>query len=291
MTTHGRFTLLALAASSGLACSDLNTPLYFQGTTFWAQGNEMMLPTQGLQLRFRAPTDKEQMQLDAERDAKGYDMDIPWVSRDKVHIEISYKVTYTCPKDGDIPMYDLNQCKDLPSSAAFTLITDGADQYTKYDTEVVAAALQQGNNNARNYLPLIASVPQILPLNGSYSGIVREDDFVEGELDLDALGRWNDANTASPTFAGVLINRSEVYPHTGLGMTPGFSIDANGVPQFNPNVLVVPAMVEVDLRLKTTVPMRIDWFVRVRDDDDRLWHNDADPRFEPNPTLFQPTVM
>src|SRR6266487_101134 len=106
MTTPRRFTWLALAATSGLACSDLNAPVYFPGMTFWAQGNEMTLPTQGLTLRFRAPTDKEQMQLDAERDARGYDADIPWVSRDKVHIEVSYKVTYTCPTERDIPGYD-----------------------------------------------------------------------------------------------------------------------------------------------------------------------------------------
>ncbi len=33
------------------------------------------------------------MQLAMQRDALGYDMDVPWISRDKVHIEISYKVT------------------------------------------------------------------------------------------------------------------------------------------------------------------------------------------------------
>ena len=39
---------------------------------------------------------QEQIQLAAERDARGYDMDIPWISRDKVHVEVSYKVTYRC---------------------------------------------------------------------------------------------------------------------------------------------------------------------------------------------------
>lgn len=290
---RGALAGLALAVTTTLACSDLNTPLYFQGMTFWAQGNEMMLPTQGLSLRFRAPTDKEQMQLDAERAARGYDADIPWVSRDKVHIEVSYKVTYTCPMDGEIPGYDVTQCNNLPPSASFTLITDGADQYTKYDTEVVAAALQQGNNNPPTYLPLVPAIPQTLTLNGSYSGIVREDDFAEGELDLDALGRWLDADMADPTFAGVLINRSDVDA-IGLAMVPGgtsFIQNTSRRRLNDPGLLVVPAMVEIDLRLKTEVPMRLEWFVRVRDDDDRLWHNDADPRFDPQPTLFQPTVM
>ena len=59
----------------------------------------------------------------------------------------------------------------------------------------------------------------MLAPGASYSGIVREDDFAEGELDLDALGRWNDADPASPTFAGVLINRSDVNP-IGMNLVP-----------------------------------------------------------------------
>ena len=116
-----------------------------------------------------------------------------------------------------------------------------------------------------------------LDAGASYSGIVREDDFAEGELDLDALGRWNDADPASPTFAGVLINRSEVNP-VGMNLVP-------------PN-LVVPAMVEIDVRLqRRTSTCACEYYVRVRDDDDRLWHNDADDVYEPSPALFQPPAM
>jgi hypothetical protein len=266
---------LTFAATGLLACSDLNAPVYFQGMAFDAMGGEKTLPTQGLSLRFRRPTQGEQMQLEAERMAKGYDMDIPWVSRDKVHVEVSYKVT--------------NLSTD--TTAAFTLMVDGASEYTKYDTQVVSAALQQAANDPPTFLPLIPVVPQMLAPGESFSSIVREDDFAEGEVDLDALGRWNDPNPASPTFAGVLINRSEVPPHTGLGMVPGFSINGTGQPVFDPNVLVVPAMVEIDLRLKTEVSMHVEWFVRVRDDDDRLWHNDSDPMLQTNPMLFQPPAM
>jgi hypothetical protein len=266
----------AFAATAALACSDLNAPLYFQGTAFESMGGEMMLPTQGLSLRFREPTRQEQMQLDAERDARGYDADIPWVSRDKVHVEVSYKVTNISG-----------------TTAAFTLIVDGADQYTKYDTQMVSAALQQGANDPPVFLPLIPVVPHMLAPGQSFSSIVREDDFSEGELDLDALGRWYNADMADPTFAGVLINRSDVDA-IGLGMVPGGTsiIPNTSRHKMNdPGLLVVPAMVEVDLRLKTDVAMRVEWFVRVRDDDDRLWHNDADPILMPDPTLFQPPAM
>jgi hypothetical protein len=290
-------SLLALAAVSTLAtmtlaCQELNTPLYFGGPAIWAAGGDDPLPVNGVKLRFRTPTMQEQMKLDAERDARGYDMDIPWISRDKVHVEVSYKVTYRCPTEAERAQTDglTFTCKpeDLPSTATFTVIADGASEFTKYDTEVVSAALMQGPNDPKVFLPLITAVPQTLPLNGSFSGIVREDDFSEGELDLDALGRWNDPDTASPTFAGVLINRSEVPPYIGMGMVPGYVKNGGSITRDNPNLLVVPAMYEIDLRLKADAPMVLEYFVRVRDDDDRLLHNDADRLYEPSPALFQP---
>jgi hypothetical protein len=276
MTKHQR-SLLALAvistlATTTLACQELNAPLYFQGDTFEAKGDDDPFPTSGLTLRFRRPTMQEQMQLDAERDAKGYDMDIPWISRDKVHVEVSYKVT--------------NLETDKPGT--FTVIVDGASEYTKYDTEIVSAALMQGPNDPKVFLPLIATVPQTLDPGTSFSGIVREDDFAEGEMDLDALGRWNDPDMASPTFAGVLINRSEVPPFIGMGMVPDYTKDQGLIVHDHPGRLVVPAIYEVDVRLKTDAHMRIEYFVRVRDDDDRLLHNAADTLYEPSPALFQP---
>jgi hypothetical protein len=275
---HRGLAGLALAAATGaMACSDMNTPLYFSGPTFEAMGDDDPLPTSGVALRFRQPTMQEQMKLDAERDAKGYDMDIPWISRDKVHVEISYKVTN----------------KDTQNPGTFTVIVDGASEYTKYDTTVVSTVLQQGPNDPPVFLPLIATVPRTLDPNGSFSGIVREDDFAEGEMDLDALGRWNDPDTTSPTFAGVLVNRSEVPPFKGMGLVPDYTKDTNTgvISHDHPGRLVVPAMYEIDVRLKADTNMQIEYFVRVRDDDDRLLHNDSDSLFQPTPTLFQPAVM
>ena len=275
--TRGGFALVALAGMTTLACSELNGPLYFAGPTFEAAGMDDPLATSGLTLRFRNPTDLERMQLATERDAKGYNADIPWIPRGKVHIEVSYKITNIS-----------NQ------SASFTLMVDGASEFAKYDTQMVAAALQQGNDPP-TFLPLIPIVPpkEELPPGGTYSSIVREDDFAEGEMDLDALVRWNDANTASPTFAGVLINRSEVKPYIGMGLVPDYAIDPNTqqLAIMHPGLLVVPAMIEIDLRLKTDVAMRCEYYVRVRDDDDRLKHNDGDTLFQPAPMLFQAPAM
>jgi hypothetical protein len=256
MTKHSPLMVLALAGATAAACSELNTPLYFAGDMIESMGNDEVFPTSGMALRFRAPTEPERMRLAMQRDAAGYDMDIPWVSRDKVHIEITYRVTNLSNEAG-----------------AFALIVDGANEYTHYDTQAVAEAI---GGDDPIILPLITTVAIMVEPNATYSGIVREDDFAEGELDLDALGRWNDTDVASPTFAGVLINRSDVNP-IGMNLVP-------------PN-LVVPAMVQIDVRLRSTVRMRCEYYVRVRDDDDRLWHNDADDVYQPSPTLFQPPAL
>jgi hypothetical protein len=73
----------------------------------------------------------------------------------------------------------------------------------------------------------------------------------------------------------VLINRKDVDP-TGT----------KGVPA----KVITPAFVEVDVTLTASKHMQCEWLVRVRDDDDRLWHVDGDPHFKPAPKLYQPMV-
>jgi hypothetical protein len=275
MTKHNRrgLVLLALAGTATLACQELNAPLYFAGETIHAMGNDDPFAFSAVPLVFRAPTDQERMQLQREGDARGYGMDIPWVSRDKVHLEISYRVTNRSDQMG-----------------SFTVIVDGASEYTKYDTSAVATAL---GGDDPIILPLITTIQRELAPKASFSGIVREDDFAEGELDLDALGRWNDADPNSPTFAGVLLNRSDVNA-IGLGLIPGgVTVDPTTGRRTltNPNLLVVPALVEIDVRLRTDVQMDCEYYVRVRDDDDRLRHNDADDRYQISPTMFQPAAL
>jgi hypothetical protein len=260
-STIGSRRLGALAvAGAGLAlslgCQSMNTPLYFPGPqpVLEAQGGEKVPPSNGLTLRYRNPTMQEQMALDAQTAALNYGGDVPWVALDKIHIEVSYQVTNLSDSDG-----------------VFNVMVDGASQYEKYDSKTVAAALQQGNNDPPTYLPLMQSHSTNLGAHQSSTGLLREDDFAEASLDLDALGRWNDA--ATKTFAAVLVNRSDVNP-VGLELVP--------------KNLVVPAFVEIDVNLQTDVHMTCDYMVRVRDDDDRLLHDDGDTRFHTSPTLFAP---
>ena len=178
---------------------------------------------------------------------------VPWVARDKIHLELLFTV------------------KNLDTDpGTFDVVVDGANEFTKYDENVTAAANAQGQNDPPQYLPLISLHPQLptmLAPGATYQGVVREDDFAEAEADLDAMGRW------MAPFAAVLINRSDVMP-IGLEMVPAH--------------VVTPALVEVDVTLTADKHMTCEWSLRVRDDDDRLWHVTGDQKFHPAPTLFQP---
>ena len=141
----------------------------------------------GMTLQFRNPNKTEQQTLDTQTAALGFD--VPWIQRDHVHIEMTYQVTNTDTKPG---MWNIG--------------VDGANEYTKYDENIVAMTLGMGNNDPPQYIPLIPVTPQVLGPGQSISGTVREDDFNEAELDLDAIGRW------MAPFNAVLINNSQVEP-------------------------------------------------------------------------------
>src|SRR5690348_15314180 len=94
MNRLGRFgrALAALAlAPLGLACQDLNTPIYFPSPTTPAlvvtgmpdaMGNEPRIES-GLTLQFRNPTTAEQQALDMQASTLGFM--VPWIQRDHVH--------------------------------------------------------------------------------------------------------------------------------------------------------------------------------------------------------------
>ncbi len=262
-----RFALaLSLLAPLALGCQGMNTPIYFASPTMPAlvitggSNDAMGAPPRienGMTLQFRNPTDAEQKSLDAQTAALGFD--VPWIARDHVHIELTYQVTYT-PQPGD----------NTDGPPTFAIGVDGANQYTKYDSNIVAMTLAQGNNDPPQYIPLIPVTPQTIAPGQTISGTVREDDFNEAELDLDAIGRW------MAPFNAVLINNSQVNP-IGLSKVP-------------PNV-VIPALIEIDVSFTANRSMTCSYDIRVRDDNDQLLHNTVDTLFSPTPTLFVPPAM
>jgi hypothetical protein len=249
-------------AAGGLAagCSDLNTPIYFDTgmpplmtTGMPAPGGGQERVMGSIPLRFRNPTDAERKDLDARRNLAA-PIKIPWIARDNVHLELAFTVKNLDPKD----------------TGVFNVMADGATEYIKYDENVVAAAIAQGNNNQATYLPLIQLMPRMLAPGESYTGLFREDDFAEAEADL------NDIDQFMAPFAAVLINRSDVNP-VGLDMVPKTGV-------------VVPAMIEVDVTFTADKMMSCELMLRVRDDKDQLLHESGDTKFNPTPTLFEPML-
>jgi hypothetical protein len=241
-----------------LAVGCVNAPIYFNSPTpilavtgMPDANNQPPRVENGMTLRFRNPTKGEQQSLDAQTAALGFM--VPWIQRAHVHIELTFDVTNTDTKDG-----------------TFFIGIDGANEYTKYDENIVAMALAAGNNNAPSYIPLVPVTPQIVPAGKTVSGTVREDDFDEGELDLDAIGRW------MAPFNAVLINDSQVNP-IGLDMVP--------------KNVVLPALTEIDVNFSADAMMTCNYDVRVRDDNDQLLHDSGDTLFSPAPALFQPPAM
>jgi hypothetical protein len=265
----GRQVTLALSLLTPLAlgCQGMNTPIYFASTTITpaleiSGGKPDMTGASprienGMTLRFRNPTDAEQKSLDTESAALGFD--VPWIERDHVHIELVYQVTYT-PTDGD----------NTDGPPTFAIGIDGANEYTKYDSNIVAMTLAQGNNDPPEYIPLIPVTPQTIAPGQTISGTVREDDFNEAELDLDAIGRW------MAPFNAVLINSSQVNP-IGLEMVP-------------PNV-VIPALIEIDVSFTANRTMSCQYDIRVRDDNGQLLHDTTNTLFSPAPPTFVPPAM
>lgn len=269
-----KFVILLGALAGGLGCQAMNTPLYFNGTMALELTGQENPPRikDALALRFRNPTMKEQQDLDARR-AAADPVKIPWISREHVHVEVSFMVKNLDTAEGQ-----------------FDFMVDGATEFIKYDEDIVAAAIT-GANQQPNYLPLMQSRPQILAAGATYAGTLREDDFAEAESDLDSIdqvsafaqvegAKLDPMNPDAPPFPAVLILRSDVKP-TGMQAMNLYTQD-------HPGMLVVPAIIEVDVTFTANKHMIAQYLVRVRDDDDQLLHDTGDTRFNPTPALFTP---
>jgi len=237
-----------------LCACDVNDPTYFPGNRTLEVGAMPADPsmmaastdTDNFALPFRPPTAAEQMTLDAMSAQRGYA--VPWLTRDDIAIEISYVI----------------QNVDMKTGTARVSV-NGADEFTNYDLSAIMAAqamLPLDQRNAAADLPLIQGIPVMLDPGKTYQGVVREDDFAEADLDLDAIGRW----MAVP--AEVLINRSEVNP-IGLEMVP-------------PNE-IVPSMYQIMFTLQADVHMTCNYIIRVRDKNQRLQTTTG--------TVYMPTPM
>lgn len=241
---------LALAALAVIGC-DANNPRYYPAPT----ALEVGVPDDGAETTtvtiepiFRRPTEDERDSLRAQSERAGFA--IPWLQRRDVALSLSYTLT---------------NLSNEP--ARVQLLVDAASELASYDAAALRAALLMGGADPEDVdVPsLFATIPVILAAGEVVSGSVREDDFAEVALDLDAIGRW----MAVP--AEVLINASEVNP-VGLEQVPA--------------AVVVPALVRVQVTLASDRHVRAQLLLRVRNEGQLL--GSGDEPFEPRPRAYMP---
>lgn len=244
-----------------LGACGANAPTYFPaGATLEAGGDDLPGDVSGtVAVTFRTPTETEQRQRQQLTDQLGFE--VPRLRGDRVHVEVRYTVKNVSSEEG-----------------TFYLRLDGASEFYRYDQAAVAAAFEQNGEDPIT-LGLIQTVPQTLAPGQVYQGIVREDDFREAALDLDAMGRW------MAPFASMLINRSEVNPGWPACAPAQACIGMEMVP---PN-LIRPALWEVTVHFLPSVHMSLTFLVRVRDDDQMLWQA-GDEAFVPEPATYMPML-
>jgi hypothetical protein len=179
---------------------------------------------------------------------------LPWLRADRVSMSLLYTITNL----GD-------------AQGTARLEVDGASEFASYDVGALRAAAAMAammgqEVDEEGLLALIRPTPVTLAPGEVHRGIVREDDFDEAALDLDAIARFG----AVP--AAVLINLSSQNP-VGLEMIP---------PQH-----VRPALYQVNVRFTASQHMRLEFLLRVRDEDRQLAKG-ADGVFTPNPPGYMP---
>jgi hypothetical protein len=250
---HHPLLMILLGAGGGAGCG-VNNPSYFtppMGAIETGQPDAGAESATVVVIPFRQPTDEQSARLHEESDTLGFAA--PWLRRQHVAISIQYSITNLSMRTGTAQIY-----------------VDGSNEFTTYDRAALQAAAQAAvmNNDEVVVLPLLATIPVEVAPGETKNGIIREDDFAEAELDLDAIGRW----MAPP--AAVLINASEVNP-IGLEKVP-------------PNE-VVPAMYQLNVALVAEQRMRLEFLVRVRDSRERLLDMaHAGDAFAPQPMGYMP---
>jgi hypothetical protein len=245
---RARWLLLALALT-GAACS-ANEPVYIPAPVMevGGGGDQPSALTVTLEVPFRPPTMEESMRLQDESTRRM--VDVPWLRADNVALSLRYTITNL----GD-------------RTASARLEIDGASEFASYDSAAVRAAMADEEDEV-TVLALIRPTPMLLQPGQVLSGTVREDDFEEAALDLDAIGRFG----AVP--AAVLVNRSESNP-IGLEMVPAQHVR--------------PAFFRLQVMFSAGSHMRLEFLLRVRDDAHQLLREQGEA-FAPTPTAYAPMV-
>jgi hypothetical protein len=234
-----------------LAGCGMNEPTYFSAEGPLEAGAEGggMPASATITLSFRQPSAEEAASRAERSQQAGFE--IPWLSTDDVAVSLLYTITNLSDRPGDA-----------------YLRVDGASEFASYDSQaLLAAAIAVDPEDDDPPPALIAPKPPRLDPGQTYRGVVREDDFAEAALDLDAIGRF----AAVP--ASVLINTSSANP-VGLEMVPAGHVR--------------PALFRLQLSFAATTHMRLEYLVRIRDQADQLATGGDGQLFAPDPPTYMP---
>lgn len=244
---------MSLGVLVAMVGCNTNTPTYFQPMTAIEVGQPGSMATSAsvvVSPTFRPPTDAERKKLDEDSRTRTYR--VPWIRRSDVALSVQYTLT------------------NLSAEPARVRVeVNGASELASYDPDVLRAAAVMANPKDDDVvvLPLIQMPVVTLAPGEVKSGLVREDDFAEAALDLDALGRF----MAVPE--SVLVNRSEVNP-IGLERVP-------------PDV-ITPQLVQVKVSLIANRHVRAELLLRVRDNNNVLAPTDSTDLYRPMPRAYVP---
>jgi hypothetical protein len=187
----------------------------------------------------RQPTDKEMQQLADAQTALGLMMPVPWAQLGDFDIEVEYSI---------------KNLEDTDVTAKLSL--DGGSEFGDYNP----ALYVDPNANPDEVTPpphLMGGTPVTIPAQGTVLGIFREDQFTEAGKDLEAITRYPDpANVMDAPFK-VLTRRSSAD-------TTGYeNVPANDI---------IPAMTRLAFTLTSDSHVAMDYTVRVRDHNNKLYH-------------------
>jgi hypothetical protein len=247
----GRLVAVAAVAAVALGACRTNSPTYFEppAPIEVGQAGGARSASATIALTFRPPSEVESRRLAEESASRG--APVPWIRRDDVALQIQY----TLRNLGDRP-------------AAVRLSVDGASEFSSYDGDALRQAATAANPAGEE--PAVFSLIQPAPIDvepgESRRGLIREDDFAEAALDLDAIGRF----MAEPT--SVLINRSEANP-VGLERVPAGH--------------VVPQLIRVKVAIASSAHVRLELLLRVRDEKGLLQEGGSGT-FNPEPRPYAP---
>lgn len=236
-----------------VGCSS-NSPKYFAPKKPLEGGTMTAAQsTATIEIPFRRPTPEESMRLQEERKKLGFE--VPFLQREDIDVSVQYTITNLSDKPGEA-----------------TVAVDGANEYTSYDLaaiqEYIGTLMLPPDADAPTLLSLLQTTKTTIPARGTLSGNIREDDLVEVARDLDAIGRFKGP------YLTVLLNDSTATP---LGM------------EMVPRNVKLPQLWRITVTFAATVPMRLDFLVRVRDQANVLAEG-KEALYRPSPKAFTPTI-